>query len=436
MTMLYTTNTNGSKQPQAPSSRRLSQSMIPIDQPLIPEVGVLALVYHHWGMQWMTPHHVLTRLARYYSVVWVNPAHGWREMLRRWRVSTTQNIDTIQSPGFIVYTPESWLPKLYRPELLARFTCDQRLKRACRLLTTRGCRKIILYLWHPTFEHALQCIPFDLSCYHIDDEYSFSEAELPLDNAEKQLIAAVNQVFIISPGLLEKKGAINPYTAFVPEGVNYQAYATPVAEPSDLATIPHPRIGYTGWIKKQLDCSLILHLTERHPEWSFVFVGGRSPHPEIVAPMQELYRRRNVYFLGAKSTTELAYYPQHFDVCIMPYTSNAYTQYIYPLKLHEYLASGRPTVGTRIRSLEGFAYVVALASTSDEWSTALNRALSPSSNTAESRTARQAVARQHDWQYLVAEIAKTMARGLGQEFANRLEGSGEACLGLTGSKEL
>jgi glycosyltransferase involved in cell wall biosynthesis len=395
--------------------------MIPISQPLIPDVGVLVLVYHHWGMQWMTPHHVLTRLARYFHVVWVNPAHGWREILKRRRMSATQNIDTVQSHRFIVYTPEYWLPKLYRPELLARLTFDQRLKRARRMLTKQGCRKIILYLWYPEFERALRCIPFDLSCYHIDDEYSFSDSELPLDKAEVQLIGVVDQVFIISPGLLEKKGAINPHTAFVPEGVDYQSYAIPAAEPPDLATISHPRIGYTGWIKKQLDWSLILHLTERHPEWSFVFVGGQSPHPEIVAPMQELYRRRNVYFLGAKSTKELALYPQHFDVCIMPYTRNAYTRYIYPLKLHEYLASGRPTVGTRIRSLEEFADVVILATTFDEWSTALNRALSSASNTAESRAARQAVARQHDWEFLVAEIAKTMARGLGQEFANRLE---------------
>ena len=200
---------------------------------------------------------------------------------------------------------------------------------------------------------ALKCIPHDLSCYHIDDEYSFSEAEVPTNETEAQLIAAVNQVFVISPGLMDKKGGINPHTVLVPEGVNYQAYATAVPEPTDLASVPHPRIGYTGNLKKQLDWSLLLSQTQRHPEWSFVFVGPRSPHPEIYAVLDQLSKRSNVYFLGAKSVQELAAYPQHFDVCIMPYAlADNSARYLYPLKLHEYLASGSPVVGARIRSLE------------------------------------------------------------------------------------
>src|SRR5208283_114235 len=101
-------------------------------------------------------------------------------------------------------------------------------------------------------------------------------------------------------------------------------------------------------------------------------------------------------------------YVQHFDVCIMPYRQNDYTKYIYPLKLHEYLASGRPTVGTLIRSLEEFSDVVGLPRSVDEWSTALADALSPAANTPELREARQAVAKRHDWDLQVRRIAMTM----------------------------
>ena len=38
-----------------------------------PDVGVLGLVYHPWSEQWQTPHNVLTRLGRFFHVVWVNP---------------------------------------------------------------------------------------------------------------------------------------------------------------------------------------------------------------------------------------------------------------------------------------------------------------------------------------------------------------------------
>ena len=82
-----------------------------------------------------------------------------------------------------------------------------------------------------------------------------------------------------------------------------------------------------------------------------------------------------MHFLGASLTLELTPYPQHFQVCIMPYRIDGYTKYIYPLKLHEYLASGRPVVASRIPSLQGLEDVC-LATTREEWSSAIQQALS------------------------------------------------------------
>jgi glycosyltransferase involved in cell wall biosynthesis len=313
----------------------------------------------------------------------------------------------------MVYKPGKLLPKLYRPTFLASFLARVRLKRARRLLVERGCRKVILYLWRPEYAEALDLINPDLTCYHIDDEYNFSSFEQPMCESEALLLARVDQVFIHSRSLFEKKGHLNPHTRFVPNGVDYHAYATPVAEPEDLVTIPHPRIGYTGVLKRQLDWPLIFSLVQHHPELSFIFVGPHSPDPKTLANIAELTQRPNVYFLGPKSVDDLAAYPQHFDVCIMPYIADAYTKYINPLKLHEYLASGRPVVGTEIRPLYEFVDMVALANTPEEWSTAISNALDSELNTVEHRIRRQTVARKHDWDKLVEEIAKTMAERLG-----------------------
>ena len=298
--------------------------------PCMPDIGVIALVPDPWNSWWQPRHHVLSKLAQYFHVVWVNPSDDWRDMVRSSRSGSPDGAGNFLPPGLEVYEPEFWLPKVYYPKWLERFTFDARLKCARRSLTSRGCRKIILYLWRPEFAPALSSIPFDLSCYHIDDEYSFSEVELTPDPAEMALIAEVSQVFIHSPRLLERKGAINPNTAFIPNGVDYPVYAKAAPEPSDLAAIPHPRIGYSGFIKKQLDWTLILELIRRHPDWSFVFVGPLSPQPEILPVIPELTRHPNVYLLGGKSLPDLAAYPQHFDVCIMPYRVDGYTNQIYP----------------------------------------------------------------------------------------------------------
>jgi glycosyltransferase involved in cell wall biosynthesis len=388
-------------------------------QPLLPHIGICALVPDEWNAPWQPRHYVLARLARYFHVVWVSPAPEWRGMFHGWK-GQSSNDDGLRPPGLVIYEPEFWLPNFYRAKRLARFTFDVRLKHARRLLTGRGCRKIIIYIWRPEFASAMDSIPFDLSCYHIDDEYSFSKVAVPPDPAEMELIARVDQVFIHSPGLLEKKGKINRNTDFLPNGVDYQAYSRAVEEPRDLSRIPRPRIGYTGWIKNQIDWPLLLELAKRHPEWSFVFVGPRSPHPEIFQILEELSRQPNVNFLGGKPLQELSAYPQHFDVCIMPYrASDDYAKYIYPLKLHEYLASGRPVVGSPIRSLKDFSNVIALVQNPDEWSHALASALEPAANSPSAASARQEIARNHDWKQLIHSLAKTLCERLGPEYSEQ-----------------
>jgi glycosyltransferase involved in cell wall biosynthesis len=395
-----------------------------VKQPLLADVGVIALVPDEWDALWQPRHHVVSRLARYFQVVWVNPAKNWREMLKG--ESTLRPSDLAErahkttAPGFVVYSPQILLSSQYRVHWLDNFLMQQRLKKARNILTRRGCQRIILYIWRPRFSSALKTIPFDLSCYHIDDEYSFSSVELPLGEIERQLIHDVDQVILHSPGLLEKKGNINPHTLYVPNGVDYEAYSRVQPEPLDLASIPHPRIGYTGFIKRHLDWQVLLRLSQEHRGWSFVFVGPQSPHDDIVPIIQELTKLPNVHFLGPKPTRDLCAYPQYFDVCIMPYQANDYTKYVYPLKLHEYLATGRPTVGSRIRTLCEFTDVLTLASTCEEWSSAIEDSLKPEANSPERRAARQEIARRYDWEGLVLRIASSMAEGLGQEYAGKL----------------
>src|SRR5262249_38122466 len=110
---------------------------------------------------------------------------------------------------------------------------------------------------------------------------------------------------------------------------------------------------------------------------------------------------------------------------------NDYTKYIYPMKLHEYLASGRPTVGTPIASLEPFADVVFLATGVHEWRLALTRALEPSTSSPERCAGRQAVARAHAWDLLVEPVAGTMVGRLAPTSVTRFGGapSGRAAPG-------
>jgi len=374
--------------------------------PLYPEVGIISPVLTMYGSRWTSRHQVLTRLARYFHVLWIPPALEWRDTLRAPRLNWREAHIPGQPESFAIHQAPSWLPLLYRPQRVARTFARMRLNAARDALRRRGCTRIVLYLWHLSFADARDMVAHDLSIYHIYDEYSNAEVEQPLDPVEQQLIRSVDQVITVSPTMFERKGRLNPHTARLTNGVEFDAFATTVPEPSDLAHIPHPRLGYAGYIKKQLDWSLLLALATRHPEWSFVFVGAMRPHPEITPMLERMGALPNVHFLGSKTTAELARYPQHFDLCLMPYRVNDYSKYIYPLKLHEYLASGRPTVSVPIPAVAEVQNLVTVADGVDEWEQAIARELAPGADTSARRAARQAMARQHDWNTIVDQIAQ------------------------------
>lgn len=392
-----------------------------LQPPHMSDVGVIGLVPDRWNAPWMPRHHVMSRLARYFTVAWLNPACHWRNHFEPCPQDAASGVPA--PPGLTVINPGVMLSHVCRPEFLANMLQRRRLNKARKILAQAQCRRIVLYLWRPELEPALDTIGHDLACYHLDDEYSFSDSDEPISEAEARLMARVSQVFIHSPGLMSKKGGINPNTQYVCNGVDYQAYAQPQPEPPDLAEIPHPRIGYVGYIKRQLDLQLVHTLAEKQTEWSFVLVGpiNAAHFPDQQNVLESLGHMSNVWLMGARTVPQLPAYMQHMDVCLLPYRVNDYTKYIYPLKMHEYLATGRPVVGSMIRTLQEYADVVQLASEPDGWSRAIADSLTPAANAPALVAHRRSVASKYDWNLLVAQIAHTLCMRLGPDYAERFE---------------
>jgi len=369
-------------------------------------IGVIALVPDEWDSLWMPRQQILTRLARSFDIVWIEPARDWRDY---WSVGgrsilQPRSIREI-APQFTVMTPGCMLPRFYRPAWLRRAVFARTLRLARRYLQRRGANLIVLYVWRYEFAEALELVPHDVSCYHVDDEYSFSEVEVPADPRETRLLASADQVIVHSSRLLQTKGGVNPRTALIPNGVDYRAFSAKLEEPTDLAAVPHPRVGYIGVIKKQLDLTLLVRLARARPGWSFVLVGpvGNVTGKEHV--VSELRTMPNVYLLGRKPVDRLAAYTQHMDVCLMCYEVNDYTNYIYPLKLHEYLAAGRPTVSAPITSVLEHADVVTLARSDEEWLRGITRALEVEASALPETERRRERARHFDWDDLAEKVA-------------------------------
>ena len=77
------------------------------------------------------------------------------------------------------------------------------------------------------------------------------------------------------------------------------------------------------------------------------------------------------------------------------------------------LASGLPVIGTPIRTLADYPQVVRIAANAGQWSLALAEALDPAARSPDKVLARQAVARNFDWQRLAAGVADVIRARLG-----------------------
>ncbi len=361
----------------------------------------------------MPRHQILSRLARHFPIVWVERPAGWRDY---WLPNGKRFLqrDRWQYPldNLAVLTTGWRRPLVFRPPWLMRQTWRSRLRLAQKCLQQQGARRLALYLWRDEEAPAVDCIPHDFSCYHIDDNYSFSDTEVANAPIEVALLHRVDQVIVHSPALQAKKGGINPRTELIPNGADCKLFATPAPEPADLRNVPHPRIGYVGVIKKQLDLALLVRLARSRSDWKFVLVGPVGNMAGKETMLAELKAQPNVIFLGGKPANELPAYVQHLDVCLMCYELNDYTKYIYPLKLNEYLAAGKPAVSSPIETVRSYSDVVTLAQTDAEWITGIEKGLSPSAESSALVEARQCRASENDWDLIVERIARIFREGL------------------------
>ncbi len=173
--------------------------------------------------------------------------------------------------------------------------------------------------------------------------------------------------------------------------------------PEDLDSIKKPVIGYIGALRTlRLDIEIIKELALADPNWSIVLIGPEDDEFR----KSELHNIDNVYFLGAKDMNDLPAYLAGFDVAINPQRVNEVTIGNYPRKIDEYLAMGKPTIGTLTRAMEAFKGYVYLAESKEDYVKFAKLALQEDSEKLVQE--RITFARQHSWQNNASEIYKAI----------------------------
>jgi glycosyltransferase involved in cell wall biosynthesis len=125
------------------------------------------------------------------------------------------------------------------------------------------------------------------------------------------------------------------------------------------------------------------------------------------AQFETLRACANVTWLGARPFEEVPAHIQGMDVCAIPNRVNEFTRFVYPVKLHEYLAVGKPVISTPIPSVKPFATTVHLASSVADWTRCLHDAAGETGDGWVAR--RQATARLHTWEQRAERVHELLS---------------------------
>lgn len=254
------------------------------------------------------------------------------------------------------------------------------IRRALRRLSGD---RLIVWLSNPLHARVLEALPRRaLACYDWTDDWAAFDI-LPVEDPAEivalndRILQQVDLVFAVSAELERRATAVNPHThrapnATDPEKLGGAAADGPVA--AELAELPRPIIGYVGQIADKIDYDLIGQVAKARPEWSFVLVGPVwSSKRERAAALEAL---GNVHFLGARPFDQLVPYLRGFDVCMLPHVLSPLTRSMDPIKLYDYLTTGKPVVSTPVAGVERFDDVVQVVNGLKAFVVALEAALS------------------------------------------------------------
>ena len=368
---------------------------------------IVILAHQRWNTHTTPAHHIVRHLARSNRVVFIEPPESlaWllheppaREALR-WLFRPLQHLE----PNLYLYHTQPLFPpgQALSPAIAAMFgALYARLVR--RVIRSMGFERPIFWVFQFSAAHVVRSIQPELTVYDCGEEWAeyatYARLKDYLRKTDADMCRSADLVFVPSEAMYESKRPLNPHTHLMPWGVDTELYGraqhSDTVIPQDIRDARRPVIGMFGMLDgRRLHIELLTYLASRHPDWTIVLIGRRMKNLDDTA----LRKYANIRILDFKPASELPGYCKGFDVCMIPYMINGFTRSIMPIKLVEYLATGKPVVSTALPAAELFRDVIRVADSIESFEACVIEALNEDPCCTDERIAR---AKEFDWNEL------------------------------------
>src|SRR5687768_6657695 len=214
----------------------------------------------------------------------------------------------------------------------------------------------------------------------------------------------------------EKKRKQHPNVHTFGCGVDFSHFSkagdASTAVPPDIDFMAKPVIGWFGVVDERVDYTMVGEMAKMRPGWSFAMVG-----PVVKVDPNTLPHSPNLYWLGGRDYQQLPSYCAAFDINMMCFAINKATEFINPTKGLEYMATGKPIVGTHVKDVVNqWSDIVLLAKGAEEFVQAAQRALDENDADVQARVQKGlALAQQCSWESTVKTMQDLIKQAINKK---------------------
>ncbi len=279
----------------------------------------------------------------------------------------------------------------------------------------RGWHRVVAISYFPFAFRAVQRLGADVLVYHCVDHHAsfpvWATQREALLRTEERLVVRADAVVASSRALeahcrrwrtdillLENVADVSLFG----QVATRRREAPDHERNTDVACRSHPVGFFHGTFSAhKTDFPLLATLVDATPDFIWRFLGSAAD-PSAAAAMARLAQRPNVEWLSARRQDEVVVALAQSDVLLLPYARNEHTEHVFPLKLIEYLATGRPILSTPLACIQDYCGdALAYATTASEAVPALARLLQEAPEAADRR---RALAHGRTWERRAEEL--------------------------------
>lgn len=283
---------------------------------------------------------------------------------------TEEKIDGV-SPNFHslippLVMPINWMPpgKLY--EYFLKRNENQIRKSIDGIIEKYDIKEYVLInCFDPFFPNvASKKLPPLVNIYQCVDDISQNAYTLRHGvELEKRLAREAELVLVTSTNLKQIMSEFNSNIEILHNAADVDNFSRAMTDtferPAEIADVEGDIIGFTGALDPvRINYDLLTAIADAYPEKTLLLVG---PYQQDLVEKAGLTERKNIILTGSKHISNLPQYVHFMDTLIIPFYCNQLTKSIYPLKINEYLASGRSVISTNFSvDIVGFKDVIHL----------------------------------------------------------------------------